>query len=51
MVSTPLDKYESDIYSLAELISKETGLSYSQKKNRVIFQKETNLLKLLDIKG
>jgi hypothetical protein len=49
MVSTPLDRYESDIYELAALISKETGLSYSQKKNRVIFPKDPSLVKLLDI--
>jgi hypothetical protein len=47
MVSTPLDRYESDVYELAELLSKETGLSYSKKKNRVIFPKEPKLLKLL----
>jgi len=51
MVSTPLDQYESDIYDLAELISEETGLSYSQKKNRVIFPKEAGFLKLLGIEG
>jgi hypothetical protein len=50
MVSTPLDRYESDVYELAELISKETGLSYSKKKNRVIFPNDLKLLKLLDIK-
>ena len=32
MVSTPLDQYESDVYELAELLSKETGVSYSKKK-------------------
>lgn len=37
MISTPLDKYESDIYELAEIITKETGLTYSKKKNRVVF--------------
>ena len=50
MVSTPLDRYESDVYELADLISKETGLSYSKKKNRVIFSIDANLLKLLGIK-
>jgi hypothetical protein len=34
MISTPLDKYEADMYELAEALSKETGLSYSKKKNR-----------------
>ena len=47
MVSTPLDRYESDVYELAELLKKETGLSYSKKKNRVNFPKEPRLLKLL----
>ena len=49
MISTPLDRYETDVYELAELISKETGLSYSKKKNRVIFSKESKLLELLGI--
>src|SRR5574342_951792 len=50
MVSTPLDQYESDVYELAELLRKETGLSYSQKKNQVIFSKDPKLLKLLGLK-
>jgi hypothetical protein len=49
MISTPLDQYESDVYELAELISKETGLSCSKKKNRVNFPKDPNLFKLLGI--
>ena len=49
MISTPMDRYETDVYELAELISKETGLSYAKKKNRVIFSKESDLLKLLGI--
>jgi len=51
MVSTPLDRYESDIYELAELISTETGLDYSKKKNRVIFPRDPKLLKLLGLKS
>jgi hypothetical protein len=50
MVSTPVDRYEFDVYELAELLGKETGLSYSKKKNRVIFAKEPTLLKLLGVK-
>jgi len=49
MISTPLDQYEADVYELAELLSKETGLSYSKKKNRVNFPKDPNLLKLLGL--
>jgi hypothetical protein len=49
MISTPLDKYEADVYELAEHIAKETGLEYSKKKNRVRFLKEENLLKVLGI--
>jgi len=49
MVSTPLDRYESDVYELAELLKEETGLSYSKKKNRVNFPKEPKLLELLGI--
>ncbi len=50
MVSTPLDQYELDVYDLAELLSKETGLSYSKKKNRVNFPKDPKLLELLGVK-
>jgi len=50
MVSTPLDRYESDVYELAELLSKETSLSYSKKKNRVIFPNDPKLIKLLGVK-
>jgi len=49
MISTPLDKYEADVYELAEHIAKETGLEYSKKKNRVMFLKEEKLLKVLGI--
>ena len=49
MISTPLDRYESDVYELAEGISEETGLDYSKKKNRVIFAKTPELMKLLGI--
>jgi hypothetical protein len=49
MVSTPLDRYESDVYELAELLSEETGLSYSKKKNRVIFPKDPKLLKVIGV--
>jgi hypothetical protein len=49
MVSTPLDQYEADVYELAELLSKQTGLSYSKKKNRVNFPKDPKLLNLLGI--
>ena len=51
MVSTPLDRYESDVYELAEVLSRETGLDYSKKKNRVIFPKDPILLKLLGVKS
>ena len=49
MISTPLDKYEADVYELAEALSRETGSSYSKKKNRVIFPKDAVLLKRLGI--
>ena len=49
MVSTPLDQYESDVYELAELLHKETGLGYSKKKNRVNFPKAPELLTLLGV--
>jgi len=49
MVSTPLDRYESDVYELAELLRDATGVDYTKKKNRVTFPKDTELLKLLGI--
>ena len=49
MISTPLDKYEADVYELAEHLRNETGLEYSKKKNRVMFLKEEKLLKVLGI--
>jgi hypothetical protein len=49
MISTPLDKYEADVYELAEHLAKATGLEYSKKKNRVMFMKEEKLLKTLGI--
>lgn len=49
MISTPLDKYEADIYELAETLSRETGLDYTKKKNRVTFGKDPILLRLLGV--
>jgi len=50
MVSSPLDRYEPDVYELAELLRDETGLDYSKKKNRVNFPKDPKLLKLLGVR-
>ena len=50
MVSTPLDRYEPDVYEIAEVLSNKTGLSYSKKKNRVNFPKKQKLLKLLGVR-
>jgi hypothetical protein len=50
MISTPLDKYEGDVYELAEHLGEQTGLDYSKKKNRVMFPKEAKLLEVLGIK-
>jgi hypothetical protein len=49
MISTPLDRYETDVYELAEHLAKETGLDYSKKKNRVMFLKGEKLLQVLGI--
>ena len=49
MISTPLDKYESDVYELAEKLAKETDLEPSKKKNRVMFKKEEKLLNVLGL--
>ena len=50
MISTPLDKYEDDVYELAEGLARETGLDYSKKKNRVMFPKDESLLKVLGVR-
>jgi hypothetical protein len=50
MISTPLDKYEEDVYELAEHLAQATGLDYSKKKNRVIFLKDDRLLNQLGLK-
>ncbi|HEY5729232.1 MAG TPA: hypothetical protein VIS72_04220 [Anaerolineales bacterium] len=49
MISTPLDKYEADVYELAEKLARETGQEPSKKKNRVMFLKEERLLKVLGL--
>jgi len=49
MISTPLDRYEADIYELAELISKKTSMNYSKKKNRTIFLKDSKILELFSL--
>lgn len=46
MISTPFDKYEEDVYDLAELIASENELEYSKKKTRVMFLKDEKLLGL-----
>jgi hypothetical protein len=51
MISTPLDKYEDDVYELAEHLARKTGLDFSKKKNRVIFLKDDQLLQLLGLKA
>lgn len=51
MISTPLDRYEIDVYKLAEEISKKTGLDYSKKKNRVNFPKDPKLFKLIGLEN
>lgn len=51
MISTPLDKYEADVYELAEKLGNITGLEYSKKKNRVVFMRDEKLLKILGISG
>ena len=51
MISTPLDKYEGDVYELAESLARETGMDYSKKKNRVMFLKGEKLLKRLGIES
>jgi len=50
MISTPLDQYEADVYSLAEKISEATGLTFSKKKNRVIFQRDAKIIHIIGVK-
>lgn len=50
MISTPINKYEKDVYELAEELNKKTETMFSKKKNRVFFIKNQQLLKLLGIK-
>ena len=50
MISTPLDKYEGDVYELAEQVAREARLVYSKKKNRVIFLKDERLLVMLGLR-
>jgi hypothetical protein len=47
MISTPLDKYEADVYELAEHLAQETGLDFSKKKNRVTFLKGEKLMRVI----
>jgi hypothetical protein len=49
MISTPMDRYERDVYELADLIRNETGLEYSKKKNRVVFPRSPELMELLAV--
>ncbi len=49
MISTPMDKYEGEVYELAEEISGKTGEEFSRKKNRVIFMKSQKITKLLGL--
>lgn len=49
-ISTPMDKYESDIYELADEIRSLTQSSYTQKKNRAIFSKQNEILTLFGLK-
>ena len=51
MISTPLDKYEADVYELAEQLENETGLEGTKKKNRVMFLKDEKLLRVLGMQG
>ena len=51
MISTPLSKYEGDVYELAEEIFRVTGLDFSGKKNRVVFPKDDKILELLELES
>lgn len=47
MISTPMEKYEKDVYELAELLKKLTDLDYISKKNRVVFKRNQKLMSVL----
>ena len=51
MISTPLDKYEKDVYQIAQQISELTKEKHVKKKNRVVFSKTNKILKLFGIEG
>lgn len=49
MISTPMDKYSDDVIAIAKSIENKSGELGSYKKNRVIFKKTENILKVISI--
>lgn len=49
MISTPMHRYEQDVYEVAKDISARLDLDFSKKKNRVVFPKTIKLLNLFGI--
>lgn len=49
-VSTFMDKYQSDVYEIAEKICNASGLEGFKKKNRVRFEKTSKITNLLGLK-
>jgi hypothetical protein len=48
-ISTPMNKYEKDVYELAGLISKKIKQDFSKKKNRAVFKRTVKINKLLGV--
>lgn len=49
MISTPLDKYQQDIFEISNQITSLTKVPHTKKKNRASFPKEPSILKLLGL--
>lgn len=50
-VSTPVDKYQDDVYKLAEKIESVTKVKGFKKKNRVRFENNPKILRLLSLEN
>lgn len=51
LISTPMDKYQEDVYKVAEKIILSTGIEGFKKKNRVRFEKTQEILDLLGLEN
>lgn len=49
MVSTPMDRYENDVFEVAQVLEEKSGIKGVKRKNRVRFEKDDKLLSELSI--